>query len=314
MNKIQTILGSGGSLGIELAKALIIYSDSIRLVSRNPKRINENDHLFPADLTIESEVKKAIEGSEIVYLMAGFKYDLKTWRNTWPKVMRMVIDACIEYNAKLVFLDNIYMYDKDHLNPMTEETPVNPPSKKGQVRAQIAQMLMDEIKAGRINGLIARSADFYGPSIKHNSVLTETVFKPLSENKKANWLISVDYKHSFTYTPDAGRATALLGNTPDAFNQVWHLPTAPDPYTGKVWIKKIATTMGKEGKFMLAPKFLIRIMGLFMPIMKEIVEMTYQNDRDYVFDSSKFESKFDFKPTSYEDGIRQIIETDYRNE
>ena len=310
---MQTILGSGGAIGVELAKALPNYSDSIRLVSRNPERVNDSDQLFPADLTIEAELKNAIKGSEIVYLTAGFPYSLKVWEHTWPHVMKMVIDACIEYKAKLVFFDNIYMYDKDHLNPMDEQTPINPPSKKGQVRAQIAQMLMNEVKVGHLTALIARSADFYGPSIKKTSVLTETVFNNLANNKKANWIGSVDFKHSYTFTPDAGKATALLGNTADAYNQVWHLPTAQHPPRGKEWINKIAFAMGKEPKYMVAPKFLVRIMGLFMPIMKELVEMTYQYDRDYVFESVKFESKFDFKPTPYDEGIRQIIEKDYKS-
>ncbi len=97
------------------------------------------------------------------------------------------------------------MYDKDHLDGMTEETPINPPSKKGQVRNKIANMIMEAVDKGDITALIARSADFYGPSIKNTSILTETVFNPLSNGKKANWMSSVDYKHSFTYTPDAGK-------------------------------------------------------------------------------------------------------------
>ena len=143
-------------------------------------------------------------------------------------------------------------------------------------------------------------------------MLTETVFNPLSNGKKANWMSSVNYKHSFTYTPDAGKATALLGNTEDAYNQVWHLPTAANPLTGKEWIETIAGEMGVKPKYQAVPKFLVRIIGLFVPIMKEMVEMMYQYDRDYVFASSKFEKRFDFKPTPYKDGISEIVQTDYK--
>jgi nucleoside-diphosphate-sugar epimerase len=308
---LQTILGSGGAIGYELAKSLKGYNTEIRLVSRNPVQVNESDQLFKADLTKAEEVNAAVKGSAIVYLTAGFNYSVKTWKENWPLVMRNVLDACKRYNAKLVFFDNIYMYDENHLNHMTEETPNNPPSKKGMIRKQIADMLFQEINEGSIKALIARSADFYGPSIETNSVLTETVFKPLSQGKKANWFDSLKYKHSYTYTPDAGKATALLGNTDEAYGQVWHLPTASDPFTGREWIDAIAKAMGKQAKVQIAPKWLLRILGLFNPLMKELVEMFYQYDRDYVFLSTKFESKFNQKATPYLEGINEIIAKDY---
>ena len=308
---MQTILGSGGAIGVELAKALKLYTNNIRLVSRNPQAVNPNDHLLSADLTKSEDVLKAVEGSEIVYLTVGLPYNINVWQATWPNLMRNVIDACKAHRAKLVFFDNIYMYDSSHLDHMIEETPINPVSKKGVIRAQIAKMILDEVEKGSLEALIARSADFYGPSIKNTSVLTETVFKNFSNGKKANWMGSVKYKHSFTYTPDAGMATARLGNTADAYNQVWHLPTTSNPLTGKEWIEAIAKEMGVKPKFQVAPKFLVRIIGIFVPIMREMVEMVYQYDRDYVFDSSKFEKRFNFKPTPYLEGIKSIVKEDY---
>jgi len=309
---MQTILGSSGAIGIELAKALKKFTNEIRLVSRNPNKVNPTDELLSADLLNADEVRKAIEGSTVVYITIGFPYSVKVWKESWPKLMRNVIDACIDQNCKMVFFDNIYMYDSNNLNGMTEETPINPPSKKGEIRNEIAKMIMDAVSEGKLTALIARSADFYGPKIQNTSMLTETVFKPFSNGKKANWMGSVNFKHSFTYTPDAGKATAMLGNSEDAYNQIWHLPTAANPFTGKEWIEAIAMEMGAKPNFQVAPKFLVKIMGLFVPIMKEMVEMLYQYDRDYVFDSSKFESEFDFKPTPYVDGIKKIVGSDYQ--
>ncbi|AVR46059.1 NAD-dependent dehydratase [Christiangramia fulva] len=308
---MQTILGSGGAIGTELAKALVNYTTNIRLVSRHPEKVNETDELFEADLEDPQATDKAIKNSEIVYLCVGLPYSLQTWKKSWPRIMSNVITSCIKHNCKLVFFDNMYMYDKDHLNGMTEETPVNPCSQKGKVRAEIEQMLKDKANDGLITAMIVRSADFYGPSIKGSSILTETVFKPLSEGKKANWMGSTKYRHSFTYTPDAGKATALLGNTPDAYNEIWHLPTAPNPFTGKEWIEKIARAMDKKPRYMVAPKFVIRVMGIFNPLMEEMLEMMYQYDRDYVFSSKKFEDRFHIKPTPYEQGIKEIVEKDY---
>ena len=137
------------------------------------------------------------------------------------------------------------------------------------------------------------------------------MFKNFAKGKAANWLGSTKYKHSFTYTPDAGKATAILGNTEDAYREVWHLPTASNPPTGKEWIEMIATEMDVKPKVQVAGKPLVKVIGWFDPIMKELYEMIYQNDRDYVFDSSKFEKRFSFKPTPYKEGIKEIVANDY---
>ncbi|MBE0649712.1 MAG: NAD-dependent epimerase/dehydratase family protein [Bacteroidales bacterium] len=309
---MQTILGSGGAIGVELARSLKKYTDEIRLVSRNPQKVNTTDEVMSADLLNFEEVRKAVQGSSVVYVTVGFKYSAKVWKESWPKFISYVLKACEEFQCKLVFFDNIYMYDPNYLEEMTEETPVKPSSKKGKIREEIAKMIMDEAAAGKLKALIARSADFYGPGIKKTSVLTETVFGPLNTGKSAMWMGSVNFEHSYTYTPDAGKATAMLGNTEDAFGQIWHLPTAADPFTGKEWIETIASELGVNAKYQVMPKFMLRIIGLFVPIMKEMVEMFYQYDRNYIFKSDKFEKRFDFKPTPYIKGIREIIRADYR--
>lgn len=309
---MQTILGSGGAIGKELARALPAYTNGIRLVSRNPEKVNPGDELLSADLLKTGEVARAVKGSAVVYVTVGFPYKLKFWRKHWPSFINNVIEACADEGAKLVFFDNIYMYDPRHLNGMTEETPVGPSSGKGKVRQEVAGRIMQQVATGRLKALIARSADFYGPGIKNTSVLTEMVINPLSKGKTANWMGSLNYKHSYTYTPDAGRATALLGNTDEAFNRVWHLPTAADPMTGKEWIEAIASELGVKPKSRAVSKSMLRFMGIFVPVMNEMVEMLYQYDRDYVFLSRKFEEKFNFTPTPYGEGLRTIIEKDYQ--
>lgn len=307
---MQTILGSGGVIGVELAKALTAYTKEIRLVSRNPKKVNDSDVLFSADLTKAGEIDRAIEGSEIAYVTVGFPYNAKTWQQLWPPFMEQTIASCKKHKAKMVFFDNIYMYDPNFLGNIDENTPINPSSNKGKVRAQIASTILNEISKGELNALIARSADFYGPNIAQNSMLNEMVFKPLAQNKTPNCMASLKYKHSFTYTPDAGKATAILGNTPDAYGQVWHL-SAPNPHTGQNWINAIAKAFGKTAKGRAVSPLTLKIIGLFIPVMREMPEMLYQYDRDYVFDSSKFEKRFSFTPTSYTEGIKQTIKADY---
>lgn len=303
---MQTILGANGTIGSILAKELKNYTDKIRLVSRNPKRVNDTDELFQADLTNAEMVDKAVEGSDVVYLVVGLDYKLEVWQDKWPKLMRSTINACMKHNARLVFFDNVYMYDLGAIPHMTEESPINPPSKKGGVRSHIAQMLMDEVKAGRLMALIARSADFYGPN-NEKSFINEMVIKNLKKGKAANWLLDADKKHSFTYTPDAAKATAILGNTDDAYNQVWHLPTDPNTLSGRQLIELFAKELNAKPGVSPMPMWLLKILGLFIPVLKEIQEMSYQYNRDYFFDSSKFDKRFKFKTTTYPEGVKECV-------
>jgi nucleoside-diphosphate-sugar epimerase len=303
---MQTILGANGTIGTVLAKELTRYTKDIRLVSRNPKKINATDELFPADLSDPAVVNNVVAGSEVVYLLVGFDYNITVWREKWPKLMRATIDACIRNKAKLVFFDNVYLYDIGAIGHMTEESPVNPPSKKGLVRRQIAEMLMSEVKAGKLTALIARAADFYGP---HNerSFLNEVIYNNLKKGSRPKWFVDVDKKHSFTYTPDAAKATALLGNTPDAYNQVWHLPTATPALTGRQMAALFMSEMKIDSKIQVLPIWMVHIIGLFIPFMREMPEMMYQYDRDYVFDSEKFEKRFGVHPSTYAQGVKEIV-------
>lgn len=303
---MQTILGANGTIGSLLAKELTVYTNKIRLVSRNPKRVNPGDELFPADLSDPNQVEKAVAGSEIVYLLVGFDYNLRVWRENWPKLMRATIDACVKHNCKLVFFDNVYLYAKESIGHMKEDSAINPPSEKGKVRREIADMVFKEVKAGRLTALIARAADFYGPK-NEKSFLIEVVYKNLKKGKSPMWFISADKQHSFTFTPDAAKATAILGNTPDAFNQVWHLPTDHTRITGRELAELFMDEMKLKKKVSAMPMWMVRLIGLFVPFMREMPEMMYQYERDYYFDSSKFEKRFGVAPTSYKEGVRQTV-------
>ena len=301
---MQTILGANGTIGKLLSKELSQYTDRVRLVSRNPRRINESDELHPTDLLKPGAVYKAVEGSDVVYLVVGLEYKLKVWEQMWPRLMRETIDACIAHNSKLVFFDNIYMYGRDAVPHMTEESPVNPSSRKGAVRKKISEMLLSAERQGRITALIARSADFYGPDIR-NSFVNEMVLKNLAAGKSAMWFMNKNVNHSFTYTPDAAAATALIGNTPDAYGQVWHLPTDSSRLTGADFIKMYAEELKVKPRMTVLSPIMIRFLGLFIPVMREMPEMMYQYDRDYFFDSSKFTTRFGVTATPYLTGIRE---------
>jgi nucleoside-diphosphate-sugar epimerase len=189
---------------------------------------------------------------------------------------------------------------------MTENSPIGPPSKKGEVRKQLNEMIMNEVQKGSLTALIARSADFYGPDT-NNSIIGEMVVKNLMKNKKAQAFGDINKIHTYTYTPDAGKATALLGNTADAFSQVWHVPTTKERLTNQQWINLIAEEMDLQVKIQAVPNWMIHMLGIFIPMMREFPEMVYQNEMDYIFDSSKFEKRFGLTATTPRDGVKEMI-------
>jgi nucleoside-diphosphate-sugar epimerase len=305
---MQTILGSGGDTGTQLANQLINYTKDIRLVSRNPKKVNESDKLMKADLSNPDLFDEAVKGSEVVYVTIGFEYKTKVWKEKWPKFMISLIESCKKHNSKIVFVDNIYMYDPDYLGNLTEETSIKPVSEKSRIRAEIFRMLMNAVERKEVTALVARGADFYGPDVQ-GSLLTQSVYNNLLKNKNPQWIGKLDVLHSFTNTKDIGKALALLGNTTDAYGQVWHLPTTEEKLTSRQWIELMMKAMNKQKKVQTIPTSMLGIIGLFVPILKELKDVSYQLDRDYFFNSSKFNKKFNFSPTLPESGIRETVKS-----
>lgn len=303
----QTILGAGGAIGIELAKVLTEYTSDIRLVNRNPQKVNQTDSLFPADLTKEIDVFKAVEGSHITYVAIGFPYKTSVWKQVWPPFIQNVIAACLVHNSKLVFFDNVYAIGGNNVNHITENSAVSPTSKKGEIRAEVDRLILENIEKNNLQAIIARAPDFFGGTSKENSVMINLVYNNLVKGKKAQWFSNAKVVHSMGYVPDLAKGTAMLGNTSQAYNQIWNLPTDPQRITGEEWINLFATEMGKGNKFTVLPHWLIKAVGLFVPVMNELAEMTYQYDRDYYFDSSKFNNYFNFTPTPVTAAVKQAI-------
>jgi nucleoside-diphosphate-sugar epimerase len=302
---MQTILGANGVIGNELSRLLPQYTDRVRQVSRHPKKVNATDETFAADLLDPKAVSDALAGSEIAYLVAGLKYDAKVWAEQWPRVMRNTIDACKRHGTKLVFFDNVYAYGMVD-GVMTEDTPYNPCSRKGEVRAKIATTLMDEVKRGELQGMIVRAADFYGPSAIL-SLTHATVFERLRAGKTPQWVGNAKAVHTFTFTPDAGRSVALLGNNPSAYGQVWHALTSKEAITGEEFVRLACELAGKPFKLQVAPGWMLALMGLFVPVLRENKEMMYQFEQDYRFSSEKLERALNVQPTDYRSGIKATL-------
>lgn len=299
-----TLLGAGGAIANETAKSLGAAGYSLRLVSRNPKAVHASDELFSADLLDAAAVQQAVAGSAAVALVAGFPYKTSVWKTTWPVVIRNVIAACQAENAKLLFFDNVYALGAV-AGAMSEQTPIKPNSHKGQVRAEVVQQVLAAQQKG-LQTIIARAPDFYGPK---GTLGTPNflVFDKFAAGKKPSLLGSDSVDHTYIYTPDAGRAVAKLLTTDAAWNQIWNLPVDPSPITGAEFVRLAAQAFGAKPVYSILPKLMVRIGGLFDTNVREMVEMMYQYDRPYTFDSSKFAAAIpDFHPTSYAEGLAAV--------
>ncbi|WP_370261113.1 NAD-dependent epimerase/dehydratase family protein [Limnobacter sp.] len=303
---MHTILGSNGQIGTELARALHkSHTTDIRLVSRKPKKVNESDVLFPADLMDARQTSQAVKGSKVAYLTAGLPMDTRLWVEQWPTIMSNVLAACEEHQVKLVFFDNTYMYPQTS-DVQKENTPFKPNGKKGQIRAQLAKQVLKAMEEKRVEAVICRAPEFYGPGLTQ-SITNATVIEPLKQGKKAKVFLRDDTRRSLIYTPDASRAMALIGNTPDAFGQTWHLPIDDSRLTYKQLIELAAKTFGVQPRYMILKKWMLRLAGLFSAQIRDAGELLPRYEADNIFCSDQFKARFpEFKVTTIEQGLKEI--------
>ncbi|MFI6938532.1 NAD-dependent epimerase/dehydratase family protein [Streptomyces sp. NPDC050418] len=304
---MQTVLGAGGPIADELVNELHRnYTKDIRLVSRTPSRVNDTDELVAADLTDADATSRAVAGSDIAYLTVGLPLDSELWERQFPVIVRNVIDACAAHGTKLVFFDNTYMYPGTP-TPQTEATPFAPGGRKGRVRAQITTMLLDAMRTGRVEAVIGRAPEFYGPG-RTKSYTNSLVFDRIKAGKRPLVPIDAHAKRSLIWTPDASRALALLGNTPDAYGQTWHLPVDPDRHSYARLIDLAGEVTGRTIGYTVLPMAAFRLGRRFVKPLDEMYELLVRYRGDNIFDSSMFAARFpEFPVTSYCEGVEQIL-------
>ncbi|MEH0154452.1 NAD-dependent epimerase/dehydratase family protein [Limibacter armeniacum] len=304
---MQTILGANGQIAEELARDLCKnYTTDIRLVSRNPKKVNETDQLYPANLLDAQATEKAVEGSDIAYLTVGLPMDSKMWEDQFPIMMKNVIEACKKHKCKLVFFDNTYMYAKTSA-PQTEESRFEPVGRKSTVRAIMAELLLNEINNKSLEAVICRAPEFYGPG-KTQSITNTLVFEKIKEHKKLIVPLREDTKRTLIWTPDASRAMALIGNTPDAYNQTWHLPCDDNRLTYKELIKLVSEGYHQNFDYTVVKMWKFKLGSLFNKQLQELKELLPRYKYDNIFISDKFKKRFpDFKTTTYQEGVTVMI-------
>lgn len=308
---MQVILGANGIIGEGLAKELRShYTSELKLVGRHPKKVNSDDLLFKGDLLNPEAVNKALKHCDIAYLTVGLPYDSNIWLRDWPKIMQHVISGCKANHCKLVYFDNTYAYPQD-VEIQTENTPLKPNGKKGKAKKRAVELLLEAINNKEIDAVICRAPEFYGPG-KTKSITNTLLFEKLKANKKPKVLLKDDVLRTLIYTPDASKAMALIGNTPDTYGQTWHLPCCEERLTYKGIMEEISKVLGRPIKYSLMHAFILKIASLFNKTIKETQELLPRYAIDNIFDASKFKARFpNFRITSYQEGIRKVLE-DYK--
>ena len=251
---------------------------------------------------------RATEGATHLYLTIGLPYQAAVWERDWPRVMRHAIQAALAHGAVLAFFDNVYSYGPLPLQvPMREDHPRQPPSRKGAVRAGLLRMLQEAGDRDGLRWVVGRCADFYGPGVRHSVLYTSAIERQL-KGRRAQWLGNPDLRHSFTYTGDAARGLVQLAFDAGAWQQAWHLPTASPAPTPRQLLDASARLLGAPGGVQTMPDALLWLLKRFVPILREVDEMLYQNRQDYVFDSSRFMARYPaFRVTPYEEGLAAMV-------
>ena len=300
----HVVFGASGGVGSALVRELLSRGRRVRAVSHSGRgSFPKGAEVVRADATDATGVREVSRGAAVVYHAVNVPYP--QWQGKLPLVMSAIIEAAADAEANLVYADNLYMYGKVN-GPMTEETPCEPVSRKGILRAQLADELMAAHRAGKVRAAIGRAADVYGPG-PLNAVAGERLFGAVIAGKKAMWVGDLDAPHTLTYIDDFAKALVTLGKRGEATGEVWHAPS-PEPITGRQFIELVFDEARRPPKFGTYTRTMMLLGGLFSSQVREVREMLYQFEAPFVLDSSKYARVFgDVEPTPYREGISRTV-------
>lgn len=307
--KIQTTIIFGtGPLGLSVMDALVERGYSrITLVNRSgqaPETLPTGVRVVAGDATDSVQVAALVKGADVVFHCAQPSYT--NWPKQFPAITSGILNGVIQAGAaRLVFGDNLYMYGPTGGQPVREALPHNAKGHKGRTRAAMAQMLLDAHSTGRVSVAIGRAADFYGPRVL-SSALGERVFPAILQGKAASVLGNPDVPHTYTYIKDFGRSLVTLSENEAAFGKAWHIPNA-ETLTTRQFLEMAYGLAGKQPKLDVAGKLMVQIVGLFVPIVKEMVEIFYEFDEPYLVDHSAFAAAFGAHPTPTRQAIEETL-------
>lgn len=302
-SQTHVIFGTG-PVGCWIARSLREMDLPVRAVNRSGKRpalMPEDVEILAADLADPAQAVQAAQGAAVLYQALNPPYH--QWQELFPPLQANALEAAKSAGARYVSIENLYMYDSSGV--ITEDSPVRPRSKKGQVRAEMAAEVMAAHQRGDVRAAALRSSDYYGPGVLL-SAMGERVFGSLVAGKKAQLTAAADVPHSWAYIEDVGRAAAILGTNEAALGKAWIAPHAP-ACTQAEMVKTAAQVLGTEPQYVVVSSMMMRLVGLFNPGARASVEMMYEFTEPFVVDSGNFQRTFDLSPTPLETGVERTV-------
>jgi len=305
MSVKHVVLGTG-AIGRAVMEELVRRGEFVRIVNRSGK-IDEmlaGVEVIASDLYDPDNVREMTRGAEVVYQAAQPNYN--QWPEKFPLLQKSIIDGLTGSDAKLVIIENLYMYGDTNGKPMTEDTPYNAHTRKGRTRAEISIAAFEAHREGRVRVTSARGGNFFGPW-GTDSTMGARAFYPLLRGKPAQLIGRTDLPHTHTYVKDFGTALVILGEREEADGQAWHVPNDQPRLTQGELVRLFAEEAGVEARISSMGKLMMAIGGLFIPEAKETVEMMYEFDKPFIVDSGKFEKTFGVKATPIREAVRGTV-------
>jgi nucleoside-diphosphate-sugar epimerase len=306
----HVIFGTG-AVGLATHDALRRRGHTVRLVNRSGSaRVPDDVEVVGGDARDPSFTAAVAQGADVVYQTLNPPYD--EWTAQFPLLQAGVLAAAEATGARLVSMENVYMYGRPAGRPLTEDRGYDAHTTKGQLRGRMARELLAAHDAGRVQVAIGRASDYFGPRGGAQSNLGDRLFPAALAGKTASVLGDPDQPHTYTYIPDIGEGLAVLGEHPDAPGQVWHLPNDPDTRTTRQLVDIVYRQAGHpRGRVRAMPALLLRALGMVNPTMRELVEMQYQFEEPFIVDSSKIASKLGVGSTPVEQALSDTL-AEYR--
>lgn len=287
MSAPRHVIFGTGAIGLATLDALHRRGESVRLVNRSGRAaVPAGVEVVAGDARDARFTAEVARGAAVVYQTLAPPYP--EWTAQFPALQAGVLAAAEANGARLVSMENVYMYGRPDGRILTEETHHNAHTKKGRLRGDMARTLLAAHHSGRVEVAIGRASDYFGPRGGAQSNLGDRLFPAALNGTAATVLGNPDQPHSYTYIPDIGEGLAVLGEHPEAPGEVWHLPNDPDTRTTRQLVEMVFTKAGhSRGRMRRIPRLLISAIGMVSPVMRELVEMQYQFDEPFVVESKK---------------------------
>ena len=304
---LHVIFGTG-AIGLATFDALRRRGRTVRLVNRSGQaRVPNGVEVAGGDASDPAFAADAARGAAVVYQTLNPPYP--EWSTQFPALQSGMLAAAESTGARLVSMENVYMYGRPDGHPLTEARAYNAHTKKGQLRAKMSEELLAAHRAGRIEVAIGRASDYFGPRGGAQSNLGDRVFPAAMAGKTANVLGDPDQPHTYTYVPDIGEGLAVLGEHPDAPGEVWHLPNDPETRTTRELVDMIYRRAGQSHTRLRAVSpLLLRGLSLINPTLRELLEMQYQFEEPFVVDSSKIADRLGLTATPLDEAIAGTLQ------